>query len=79
MLMQPQKNVLWVKPPPIAVCQSTYPNPHRIAVAKLLLENGADVNARDKNGTTAGEMLLKDDELKGDTDLQQLLARIETR
>ena len=67
------------KTPLIAVCQSTYPNPHKIAVAKLLLENGADVNARDRNGTTAAEMLLKDNEIKEDTDIQQLLARIETR
>lgn len=66
------------KTPLVAVCQSTFPSPHRIAVAKLLLEKGADINARDKNGTSAAEMLLKDDELGEDTNLQQLLTRIET-
>ena len=63
----------------IAVYQSTYLNPHRIRGAKLLLENGADVNARNSNGITAAEMLLRDEELREETKLKQLLARIETR
>ena len=65
--------------PLIAVCQSKYPDSDRIAVAKLLIKNGADVNARDETGTTAAEMLLQDDVLQEDTDLQQLLAGIGNR
>ena len=65
--------------PLIAVCQTPDRNPHRSTVAKFLLEHGADVNARDKNGTTAAEMLLKDDEIMEDADLKELLAKIKTK
>ena len=62
--------------PLIAVCQTPDRNPHRSTVAKFLLEHGADVNARDKNGTTAAEMLRKDDEIMEDADLKELLTKI---
>lgn len=48
-----------------------------MAVAKLLVKEGADVN-----GKTAAELLVLDDFdglLQEDTELQQLLARTDTR
>ncbi|KAL8725888.1 MAG: hypothetical protein Q9181_006248 [Wetmoreana brouardii] len=66
--------------PLLATCEIRKLNPERLAVAKLLIEKGADINARSQDGRTAAELLLQSDTsglLQGDTKLQELLAASE--
>lgn len=68
--------------PLLAACGLKKVNPQRMAVAKLLVKEGADVNARGQNGKTAAELLVHNDTegiLLEDTEFQQLLAGTDTR
>jgi len=45
--------------PLLASCEFRELTPERLAVAKLLIEKGADVDARSQDGRTATELLLR--------------------
>ncbi|MCJ1462833.1 hypothetical protein MMC07_001436 [Pseudocyphellaria aurata] len=63
--------------PLLAICKSKKLNPERMAVAKLLIKEGADVTARDQDGKTAAELLIQNDIgrlIQEDPELQKLLA-----
>lgn len=67
--------------PLLAACELKKVNPQRIAIAKLLMKNGADVNARNQDGKTAAELLVQngsDGLLRKDAELQQLLGWTDT-
>lgn len=69
------------KTPLLATCKFNRLDPERMAVAKLLIKEGADVNARDQNGKTAAELLVQNDDdrlIQEDPELQQLLAGTHT-
>lgn len=68
--------------PLLAACEFKKMNSQRMSVAKLLIEEGANVNARNQNGKTATELLVQNDSeglLREDVQLQQLLAGTDTR
>ncbi|KAL8706775.1 MAG: hypothetical protein Q9201_000201 [Fulgogasparrea decipioides] len=63
--------------PLLATCEFRKLTPERLAVAKLLIERGADINACSEDGRTAAELLLQSDSsglLQDDTELKKLLA-----
>ena len=69
----------WVgETPLLAACMSREPNPQKMAVAKMLIKNGADINVRKQDGKTAAEMLVHNDAFREETELQQLLAGANT-
>lgn len=69
------------EPPLLAACGFKKMNPERMAVAKLLIKAGADVNARGYEGKTAAELLVRNDGgglIRENVELQQLLAGTDT-
>lgn len=68
--------------PLLAACGSRKLNSQRLAVAKLLIKEGADVSARNQNGKTAAELLVSNDFdglIREDVDLRQILAGADTQ
>ena len=66
----------------LAACGSRKMTSQRIAVARLLVKEGADVGARGEDGMTAAELLVHNDTdglLQEDAELQEILTRIDTR
>ena len=67
--------------PLLAACGSRKMNSQRIAVARLLVKEGADVGARGEDGMTAAELLVHNDTdglLQEDAELQEILTRTDT-
>ena len=67
--------------PLLAACGSRKMTPQRIAVARLLVKEGADISARGEDGMTAAELLIHNDTdglLQEDTELQEILTRTDT-
>lgn len=64
--------------PVLDTCEFRKLTPERLAVAKLLVERRADVNAHNQDGRTAAELLLHSDAsgllLQDDTKLQRVLS-----
>ena len=62
--------------PLLVTCEFEKMNPQRTMIAKLLIKDGADVNARNQDGKTAAELLVQNDSkglIREDAELQQLL------
>lgn len=67
--------------PLLATCKFNKLDPERMAVAKLLIKEGADIIARDQNEKTAAELLVQNDDgrlIQEDPELQKLLAGTHT-
>ena len=69
--------------PLLATCEVGKLDSERLEVAKLLIKEGADVHARGREGKTAAEKLLHNNEPSGllcnDVELRQLLAATSPR
>lgn len=66
--------------PLLATCEIKKLDPPRVAVAKFLVEKGADIHARNRDGKTVAELMVQNDRdglIREDPELQQLIARIE--
>ncbi|KAI4112929.1 MAG: hypothetical protein LQ338_008254 [Usnochroma carphineum] len=55
--------------PLLATCETEKPNPERLAVAKLLIDSRADVNALSRDGKTAAELLFHREHPQNPTEL----------
>ena len=68
--------------PLLAACGSGKMTPQRMAVARLLLKEGAVVSTRGEDRMTAAELLVRNDIdglLQEDAELQELLTKTDTR
>lgn len=62
--------------PLLAACLHMKDFPECMTILKLLLRNGADTTARNYDDKTAAEILAENHSIRGDLELQQLLAGI---
>ena len=63
--------------PLLAVCESKRIDPQKMVVAKLLIQSGADINVRNREGKTVAELLVQntpEGQLREDPELQHLMA-----